>query len=318
MIIVVEGADCAGKSTWVARLSRGLAAQYYDVRTLHAGPPDPDVDILDQYLTPLTQALESDVALVLDRWHLGELVYGPLRRGHSRLSLGQFEYVESVLRSVGYVGVLCDVADPNLLACYDSRGDDLAERTQLCEEAAAFRRLVTGRRDWHVVDTLSLCDEADRTRVELELVKTATPLAPFVRVPVRGAYVGPRWPTVLAVGDRRNPADQHTPLPWPFVPWRDTSGHWMFEALARLGVPLDRVGFINACERTSAELQAAWRSLGLPRVVALGVNASDALGDALVPVTTRMNHPQWWRRFKHREDEAFASRLWYDTVRRSA
>lgn len=314
MIIVVEGADCAGKSTWVARLTQGLAA-HYAVTTLHAGVPDPDVDVLDQYLTPLTAALEPGSALVLDRWHLGERVYGPLRRGKSLLSPGQHEYVELVMRSVGFAGILCDLPDADLLACYDRRGDDhpAVRREQLTREAELFRLIVQLRPDWHVARVGPTDSVDDWTRRELEVVKRVGSLAPFVRAPVRGAYVGPRWPRVLLVGDRRNPLDQHTPLPWPFVPWRSTSGHWMFEALVREGVPVGQLGFVNGCERTVDELGALWVALGAPKIVALGQNATRQLCGAELPHSVT-HHPQWWRRFQHRKTAAFARETWYDVT----
>jgi len=71
-------------------------------------------------------------------------------------------------------------------------------------------------------------------------------------------------------------------------------------------VPLQELGVINGCERTPAELHAAWVALGHPPTVALGINAARALAEAFVPITARTGHPQWWRRFKHREGAAFA------------
>lgn len=319
MIIAVEGADCAGKSTLVKRLTDHLTSVGRgSVTVLHAGAPDPRVDILEQYLKPLADvAFEPLTDVILDRWHLGELVYGPLRRSGSRLTPGQAAYVDLVLDSFGFTGILCDRPTEDLIACYDTRGDDVAERDQLAREAHAFRDVVAKRRRrWHVVNSSELRTEAAWLLTELAVTRRCSPLSPFVRgpSPIRGAYVGPRWPQVLLVGDRRNPADRHTPLPWPFVPWSATSGHWMFEALVAEDVPVERLGFTNACERKPHELHTLWYALGAPKIVALGRNSHTALRAAGVPVTNATNHPQWWRRFRHRDTTNFAREVFHDVV----
>ena len=307
MIILVEGADCTGKSTLVERLAKSLI-HGYDVEILHAKKPTSE-SILWQYLVPLQSALRERSALVIDRWHPGELVYGPSRRGGSRLSPGQFEYVELVMRSIGFVGVLCDRSDDELAACLERRGDDEAELTtdQLQTDAAAFRAVLANRHNWVTYDPGWVRSPSDEVSVLTDIISRVTPLAPFVRAPVVGAYVGHRRPRALLVGDRRNPTDQHEPLPWPFVPWTSTSGLWMFDSLVANDVPLQELGVINGCERTPTELHAAWVALGHPPTVALGVNAAKALAEAFVPITARTAHPQWWRRFKHREGAAFAA-----------
>lgn len=309
MIIYLEGADCAGKSTLVERLTTALVRQY-EVTVLHAGRPDPNVDIMRQYIVPLTAALNPESALILDRWHLGELVYGPLRRGASRLSLGQAAYLDLLMQSYGFSGVHCVARSDQLIGCFDRRGDEdpTVLRDRLITESERFHEVIEGRRNWTYVNVLDLDDELAYTQVLLDIIKRATPVVPFARAPLwlAGAYIGSRWPRLLLVGDRRNPNDTHVPLPWPFVPWKPTSGRWMFDALASNGVPTGDLGFINGQERGPGELRAAWTALGSPPVLALGQYANTACHLAGVPVTAKTNHPQWWRRFKYRETKSFA------------
>ncbi len=77
-VIVLEGCDGVGKTT----LAEALAAQHgYTV--IHSGRTPDGTDLADHYGTIL--ALPG--RLVLDRSFISELVYGPLDRGRSRLSL---------------------------------------------------------------------------------------------------------------------------------------------------------------------------------------------------------------------------------------
>jgi len=77
-VIVLEGCDGAGKTT----LAEALAAQHgYTV--VHSGRTPAGTDLADHYGTILALPRR----LVLDRSFISELVYGPLDRGRSRLSL---------------------------------------------------------------------------------------------------------------------------------------------------------------------------------------------------------------------------------------
>lgn len=77
--VVLEGCDGVGKSTLAGRLAtHGFA-------TLHS-PRTPDhEDLIGRY----RDLLARPGRLVLDRSFVSELVYGPLYRGHSRLTWGQ-------------------------------------------------------------------------------------------------------------------------------------------------------------------------------------------------------------------------------------
>ncbi|MER6032172.1 hypothetical protein [Streptomyces sp. NPDC001851] len=78
--IVLEGSDGVGKST----LAHHLVSQH-GFTAVHS-PRTPDhQDLVNRYL----DLLARPGRLVLDRSFLSELVYGPLYRGHSRLTWSQ-------------------------------------------------------------------------------------------------------------------------------------------------------------------------------------------------------------------------------------
>ncbi|MGW1055946.1 hypothetical protein [Streptomyces sp. NPDC002521] len=78
--IVLEGGDGVGKST----LAHHLVSQY-GLTAVHS-PRTPDhQDLINRY----RDLLARPGRLVMDRSFLSELVYGPLYRGHSRLTWSQ-------------------------------------------------------------------------------------------------------------------------------------------------------------------------------------------------------------------------------------
>ncbi len=88
-MIVLEGCDGVGKTTLAARLA---AAHGFAV--VHSTVTPDDVDIVQRYLA----VLGDPRRLLLDRSFVSELVYGPLVRGRSRLTLSQVIDLAQVVR----------------------------------------------------------------------------------------------------------------------------------------------------------------------------------------------------------------------------
>jgi thymidylate kinase len=127
MIILLEGPDGSGKSTLCDELIRvhteegrgGSAVWKRGPFTAEHGPWEEYVQDLLQ-LTP-----NPDWLVVMDRWHLGELVYGPILRDASRLSLDQCRWIDSLLRDRGALYVHVYAPSPTLMKRLTERGDDL-------------------------------------------------------------------------------------------------------------------------------------------------------------------------------------------------
>lgn len=79
-LIVLDGCDGAGKTTLAAAL-----ADLHGHAIVHATPTPPGTDLLAKYHALLAQP----GPIVLDRSFISELVYGPIDRGHSRLTFDQ-------------------------------------------------------------------------------------------------------------------------------------------------------------------------------------------------------------------------------------
>jgi hypothetical protein len=315
MLIVLEGVDKGGKTSVVRALSKlHLKTGRGQFTCLHQGPPPEGVNLVEHYERPLlqpemiTRCLSTEDLVVLDRWHVGELVYGPLLRGGSRLTEGAALHVELLLQSLGATQALVQPYDVQETLKRHRRQPDLLLTSQQASEVAEWYRVYAVHRDnWYQYDS----GAASATELALELLQDSADYTREV-LPVATAhpsYLGDPQPDVLLVGDTRsNGADALTWTTKPFTPAATlSSSTWLMDALAAAPVPPTMFGLVNARE-PGVQLRKLWSDLGEPRVVALGNEAVRAMKENKLEYT-KMCHPQWARRFRHSHREDYAKAL---------
>jgi hypothetical protein len=288
-IIVLEGPDLAGKST----LARRLADRLINVEMLRQGPPPSGVDILEHYLRPIQDWCYEEMLvrprwLVLDRWHVGELIYGPLLRDKSQLTDQQADYIDMVLQTFGCNFTYVTQPPVILQERWDRRGDGMIKREWLADLYHEYTEWMDQRPHWDVY-----------TENHFRFVG-------FGPAPLAGPYIGPAKPKVLLLGDKRNDPR----FIFPFVPARATSGHWLMGAMHEADVNHMDVGIMNACEVDFNTLYLQWRRLGYPPVITLGRNAQKAWHHVgVAPESTYLNHPQYERRFHYTAMERYGKTI---------
>jgi thymidylate kinase len=152
VIVVLEGPDCAGKSTLAAELV--LAGG----RIVANGRPPAVGQLVDHYAGQILAAARRPNDLtVFDRLHVGELIYGPLFRGRSALDSTQMRRLEQQLDDVRALKLHVDCSDATLTQRYRTRGDALIKSEEvLLENASAYRQLLGAGGSysgWKRVDT---------------------------------------------------------------------------------------------------------------------------------------------------------------------
>lgn len=318
MLIILEGPDCAGKTTFAERIAAAIrhSEPDSDVTLFHRGPPQ--VHPLDEYVAPLLDYRpETGRHVVCDRWHVGETVYPALFDRHTDMTEDVLLYVEKFLQSRGALLVLCVAEPARLVDCALARDNQRDART-VTSALVSFNRYATSRTQLPVLTVdVSDPDGPDVESAVDHVVALANDndwhtdhLNPFT------TYVGPGQPSLLLFGDRRGPVSTELTHygQWPaFVPRSSTSGAWLFTTLLveTLRVPahrllLNQVGVANACDVDDP--YALWSALGKPETVALGVNAHRELRAAGVEYR-RVSHPQYYRRFRHNERRAYFDAL---------
>jgi thymidylate kinase len=288
MIIALEGCDGSGKSTLADKLAQGILKHEETVGTgrpveiIHASQPKGPA--LEEYELTIRDYDPVGTHLILDRWHWGETVYGPIYRGASSLTDAGLWHVDKFLDARGAIMVLMDENAETIRKRIADRGEDFLQdehvETVIDGFESAFKRSVMSekhRRGYTPIDQYIIA------LYILGYLREdgARQLAQF------GTYVGPRFPEFLILGEKRKDPS------WPsaFVPGNATSGKFLLDSLSR-GV-IRGSGLANACEEDVGRL---WEALNEPKVVSLGKLAGKATDKANVP-HFNLPHPQYVRRF---------------------
>lgn len=292
MLIICEGVDGSGKSTLVDELKRRLPK----ARVLHRGPPQRDP--LEEYELDLQDYQPgTGQHVICDRWHVGEMIYGPLYRGESKLKGSGAWHIEALLQSRGAVLVHLDLDLRDVQRRLAKRGEDYLQAEHVEHVHREYKRLFRQT----PVRTLTFSEQLTRENVDhiLEVGAhyecKATPLAAFT------TYVGPTSPTILALGEKRGPTDQR--FTTAFAPLGGTSGKYLLDAILP-GSPY-QLGLANALEEDVPQLVKMLRG---PAVVTLGVAAHQHLEELEIEHGA-VPHPQWVRRFAHNHAREYAAQF---------
>jgi hypothetical protein len=310
MLIVLEGTDRAGKTTLADALeaswrqSKAADLREPEVRRLHKGPPGRE-NIMLQYEFELEVRLAPILSLstlvICDRWHVGELIYGPELRGECRLTGPQVVHIEMLLTALGAVKVMCDTSEKEL-----SRRWQAEQRNELIGAAFALEardRYAAHADKWDWQWSLPGW-EAGKLEVLLSLAERNTRRA--LRLASIGGYVGAAWPWTVLVGDQPGDgirADARFSLR-AFTPGRQSSSASYLMACLEVTGLWRTAGVVNS----NVDLKGIEEVLKPQRFVALGKKASARLTQAGIEHES-VPHPQYQRRFKFWQQSDYAEKL---------
>lgn len=97
--IVIEGPDGAGKTALARVLCGALGYAYH-----HEGVPPMTIEPGLHYWNVIHQ---PDIPTVFDRLHVGEMIYGPILRGRSRITHMQMDAIDRELRTFNCSIIVC-------------------------------------------------------------------------------------------------------------------------------------------------------------------------------------------------------------------
>lgn len=295
MLITIEGCDGSGKTTLAQSLAEAIRKHEDKVGTerpvkiIHSGPPTRP--ILEEYEKAIQDFRPWLTHLIIDRWHWGERVYGPLYRGESKLSLSGLYHVDKFLDSLGGIMLLAHETPGVIRARLADRGEDFLQDKHIEEVIAGFDQVFEDSvmTEKHRVTSPGPVDVAAavllgyvREGYALELAKYPT-------------YVGPRYPEYLLLGEQRKDPTWKS----AFVPGNTTSGHFLLNALPK-GI-VRRSGLANACEE---DVKGLYEDLQAPATVTLGVKAGKVASEAGIP-HFNVPHPQYIRRFHNKKQSEY-------------
>jgi len=302
VLIIIEGADCTGKSTLVRAVETELRSwrTHPSITVRHAKPPRSHP--LDEYETPLLNYKPgTNHHIVCDRWHLGEAVYPDVLGRPTRWDTAVARHIDLFLQMKGALVVTVDITERALRRRFENRGDDMIGWDGIAFAHRLYRKALSES----VVPSLTVPMNWTQRDVD-QIITRAHELETRVR-PLVGftTYVGCRTPHVLLLGDTRNERTQGQPtrsdVP-AFGPYLSTSGHYLLSHLQSIR----GVGLANACDVDDWQVLRA--TLGGPMLVTLGANAHRAVAGARKtgPRHGVVPHPQYVRRFFHHSGGAYA------------
>lgn len=132
--VILEGPDGAGKTTLAQAICARFRMEYH-----HEGPPPREGALVDHYEKLL---LHSATDTVFDRLYLGELVYGPLLRNHSRLSHADVHRLTMITLNGGIPIFVCLPPLETCLATNRYKNELIKDQDKLKRAYAAWQELV--------------------------------------------------------------------------------------------------------------------------------------------------------------------------------
>lgn len=141
-IIVLEGIDGSGKSTLAEQI---LKLSPIKASIVHRGPLKGSVQ--DELITPLLE-VPDDELMICDRWHVGELIYGPIYRGRSQVK-GMYErQIERILASKAAVRVIVMPPLEVVKQRLEIRGEDYLQPEHVDQVHQAYVDFWTANPAW--------------------------------------------------------------------------------------------------------------------------------------------------------------------------
>lgn len=331
-IIVLEGADAAGKTTLAHEFIKknGDANCCY----LHAGIAD---DFWELHMNLVKLAIEEcDKKLVIiDRLWLSEMVYGPIYRGKTAYNYAA-RSLDRLLLKHATLNILCvpknakkhidefnklkkkrheefrDVTDVvlwyhnlayggNLIYAPDNYGSQFIQNGDYPK-----------RRDVMIYDRFTYGNfgsiEQFMTNAlgVLEILqKTQYPKLLQAGYPYATGHLD--MAKIVFVGEKLSPKAEY-PWPW-FWPEKWGSAHFLSVALHKCGFNEADGFYINVLDHLSESVEILMEAKRQGKMfIALGKKAGDVCDDLELP-TVHIPHPSYWRRFKSKDPEGYVKLL---------
>jgi thymidylate kinase len=158
-VVILEGPDGSGK-TALARALTADGAPFASVELRHTSQPKHPMGAYWEYLDEVARMARCDLwpdsLVVYDRFHVGELVYGPVMRDGCDMTMADLATLESMLDQMHVVRVLLHAPGDVILRRAYERGEDFVSETQLAEVVRRYDQLgayLSDRYGWHTYDT---------------------------------------------------------------------------------------------------------------------------------------------------------------------
>lgn len=131
-LIILEGCDRTGKTTFAEKLMK----EGYEY--VHFSAPSTDEDTYKTYMTFLNN-IDVDKKYVIDRFHVGEVVYGPIYREKAGLTDDQFRNINLRIAKFDHQLILFDDDKNNIIQRFKACGENYTLEEDVDDILIGFR-----------------------------------------------------------------------------------------------------------------------------------------------------------------------------------
>ena len=236
MLIIIDGVDGSGKTTLARRLLEATDSAPAP-QMLHRGPIR--TTPYQEYATDLGAAPPH---AIIDRWYVGEMIYGPLYRKLSRVTLEMAEWFEMFLQSRGALRLYMTTGYTEVVERLEARGEDFLALEDVEHVMKAYAHYFGNMELWLGVAP----EDVDRPATITNIINTANSIQYSVRaLATIPSYVGPMNPKHLIVfGDDSKLAG--------FPATYESPGEKMIRAMFYSKGVSEPYGFVNHGDAISA------------------------------------------------------------------
>ena len=289
MILILEGCDKTGKSTLAAKLSKELGFPILKTSAPKKGE--------DPYREYVTKILTSNENIIFDRFHLGELVYGPIYRKKSQLDQAQFRSLELLLKARDARIIYCEAPKEFILQKFKEDNETFAQPSDIQLILDTYKSILS--KTSLPVTIHSIQDNL----AAIEAGETPDPLL------INSRYVGALHPEILFIGEKNNlnARQKYSDISLPFDFGKSSELlHQTIETLKLTKVGFTKVGFTNVFKAHIIEPEVNQDQILLNEIQALQPKVVVALGNTvhkkLIKVdglnVVHLTHPSYLARWK--------------------
>lgn len=276
MIVILEGIDKTGKSTLARKLVKELDGYYVKFS-------QPNGDPYQEYMGFLRSA-KKHVNYVLDRFCYGELVYGPMYRNESGITVDQLNFIELLMMQFNPIVVYCETSKETISRNFQDQDEEFTDSEDIEHIIKLYKNV------WNesILDPINFDYQKDHDHL-LVMSDIKTNFGDFPikkKIVSTKTYLGNPQPDYLFVGEEKNPNLKDNSV------FESSSGKFLIEALKHTW-SLDSCGFVNSFDAKRGPLTTRdIKYINPKKTIALGNVAADR-----VQTDFKINHPQYAKRF---------------------
>lgn len=143
MIIIIEGTNKAGKSTLVKKIQETFPNKQFEIIKVSQPRIENNTNFAYiDYMAILDIAiLNKDKNYIIDRFHFGPFVYGPIYRGKPDFGYESFYQIEEKIMKLDYVFILCISSKSFMKKKFIEENEEFADINKIDEEITLFNNI---------------------------------------------------------------------------------------------------------------------------------------------------------------------------------